>query len=64
MNRNNAGLPVMLTIKEASRITGLPDKRLRKMIHAGEVAYYRAGSRYYLNAESLRECLEKGGKNA
>lgn len=57
-------MPVMLTIREASRLTGLPDKRLRKMILAGEVAYYRAGSRYYLNADSLRACLEGGVKNA
>lgn len=49
--------PWMVTLPKASRITGIPTSRLRVLIKSGELKSYRAGDRYYVWVDDLKEVL-------
>lgn len=48
---------MMLTIKEAMTLTGMPYHAIRKLCIEGKVRFVRSGTKYYLNKESLESYL-------
>ncbi len=57
-------VPEMVTIKEASRRTGLSYSLLRNMCLQDKIIYIRAGSKYLINFEKLCEYLNEGERSA
>lgn len=53
----NGNQPWMVTLPNASKITGIPYGHLRKLVLSGELPTYRAGDRYYVWIEELRNVL-------
>lgn len=49
---------MMLTIKEASELTGLSYNAIRQMCIKGEIPFIKAGSKYLINKEKLLEYLK------
>ena len=47
----------MITLREASKRTGLSYDRLRKMCLANEIAHFRTGKKFLLNWYLLRDML-------
>lgn len=54
---------MMLTIKEAMTLTGMPYYAIRKLCIDGKVRYVRSGTKYYLSRESLESYLLGGDEN-
>ena len=52
-------LPQMITIKEASLETGLPDYFLRKLCITKKIKAIKSGRKYYLNINSLHDFLSE-----
>lgn len=52
---------MMITIKQAMELSGLPYYAIRKLCLDGKVGYVRSGTKYYLNRESFEAYL-KGGE--
>lgn len=52
--------PVMMTLNQAAEATGLSYDYLRKLCLQQKIVFVRAGSKYLINAERLREYLDKG----
>lgn len=50
-------VPWMVTLPKASKISGIPVGHLRKIIKSGKLGYYRAGDRYYIRVEELKDVL-------
>ena len=53
----NRKLPAMLTIRQASQETGLPEYCVRKLCITNEVKAIKSGKKYYINADSLNDFL-------
>lgn len=53
----NLGTPWMVTVPEATKISGIPECHLRKLIKEGILPYYRAGTRYYIDVNNLKDVL-------
>lgn len=54
-------VPTMVSLKEASRQTGLSYDYLRKMCITGQVVHVRAGHKILVNLEKLIEFLNTAG---
>ena len=54
---------MMLTIKEAMTLTGVPYYAIRKLCIEGKVRFVRSGTKYYLSRESLESYLNGGESN-
>ncbi len=52
-------LPVMITIRQASDETGLPDYLLRRLCITGRIKAIKSGKKYWLNKDSLCKLLAK-----
>lgn len=52
--------PTMFTLKQAAEATGLSYDYLRKLCLQNKIVFIRAGTKYLVNAEKLREYLESG----
>ena len=52
--------PIMLTLRQAAEETGLSYDYLRKLCLRGKIVFVRAGSKYLINAEKLKEYLNAG----
>lgn len=50
-------LPSMITIRQATQETGLPDYLLRKLCITKQVKSIKSGKKYYLNTDSLHDFL-------
>lgn len=57
---NEINIPVMLKIKEAAKVTGLTEFRLRELIKENKIVYIRCGNRYFINMGKLAEYLNEG----
>ena len=57
---SKASVPIMQTLREAAKETGISYDCLRKMCLRKKVAYVKAGSKYLVNRNSLHEYLSKG----
>lgn len=53
----NKKFPQMVTVKEASQETGLPEYFIRKLCITNKVKAIKSGKKYYLNADSLMRIL-------
>lgn len=53
-------IPTMVSIKEASRQTGISYKFIRQLIRERKIIYVRAGVKFLVNMESLVEYLRTG----
>ena len=53
----NKKFPQMVTVKEASKETGLPEYLIRKLCITKKVKAIKSGKKYYLNADSLMRFL-------
>ena len=53
-------MPTMEPIRAAAEATGLSYDFIRKLIYENKIVYVRAGKKFYVNMEKLREYLEKG----
>lgn len=60
-NLSNNELPIMLTIEEASRETGLASYLVRRMCWQGKVVTVKTGKKWLINKKSLIEFLSTGG---
>lgn len=49
--------PVMLTLNQVAEATGLSYDHLRKLCLQKKIVFVRAGSKYLINAEKLRDYL-------
>lgn len=58
--KDNFKIPVMKTINEASRISGLAKYRIRQIVLENKVKYVKAGKKYLINVDSLIEYLNNG----
>lgn len=47
-------IPTMVSIKEASRQTGISYEFIRQLIRERKIIYVRAGVKFLVNMESLR----------
>ncbi len=56
---NNNRLPVMITVKEAAKATGLAEYYLRKLCITGQIKAVKNGKKYYINEASLCDFLSK-----
>ena len=52
--------PSMMTLNQAAEATGLSYDHLRKLCLQKKIVFVRAGSKYLINADRLREYLDKG----
>lgn len=52
--------PIMMTLNQAAEATGLSYDHLRKLCLQKKIVFVRAGSKYLINADRLREYLDKG----
>lgn len=57
----NNELPIMLTIEEASRETGLASYLIRRMCWQGKVVTVKTGKKWLINKTSLIAFLTNGG---
>ena len=53
-------IPTMVSIKEASRQTGISYEFIRQLIRERKIIYVRAGVKFLVNMESLVEYLSTG----
>ena len=53
-------MPTMYTINQAAEATGLSYDFLRKLCLQNKIVFVRAGTKYLINMERLREYLDKG----
>ena len=53
-------IPTMVSIKEASRQTGISYEFIRQLIRERKIIYVRAGVKFLVNMESLVEYLITG----
>lgn len=53
-------IPEMVTIREAAKRTGLSYDCIYKLIQAGEIVYFRAGKKYFVNFGRFCEYLNNG----
>ncbi len=53
-------IPVMLKIKDAAKVTGLTEFRLRELIKEKKIVFVRCGNRYFINMGKLAEYLNAG----
>lgn len=53
-------MPTMYTINQAAAATGLSYDFLRKLCLQKKIVFIRAGAKYLINMERLREYLDKG----
>lgn len=51
---------MMITIKKAMELSGLPYFAVRKLCLDGKVKFVRSGTKYYLNRESFEAYLRGG----
>ena len=56
---NNA-IPKMITLNEASELSGLSYDFLRKRCMDGTLVHIRSGRKYLINADKLAEYLNEG----
>ena len=54
----DAEIPYYVTITQASKMCGLPYTRIRKMIDEGNLEYFMAESRYYIDTKDLKSALK------
>lgn len=54
-------VPTMITLREASKQTGLSYDYLRKMCITGQVVHVRVGRKIFVNLEKLIEFLNTAG---
>ena len=52
--------PIMMSLNQAAEATGLSYDHLRKLCLQKKIVFVRAGSKYLINADRLREYLDKG----
>ena len=57
-------VPEMVTIKEATRRTGLSYSLLRNLCLQNKIIYIRTGNKYLINFEKLCDYLNKGEGDA
>lgn len=57
-------MPTMFTLSQASEATGLSYDFLRKLCLQNKIVFVRAGTKYLINMERLREYLDKGDASA
>ncbi|AHJ63228.1 Hypothetical protein GbCGDNIH3_7080 [Granulibacter bethesdensis] len=50
--------PLYLSLKEAAVVAGCHQATLRRAIHTGRIRYGKAGNRYRLSYEHIKEYLE------
>ena len=53
-------IPKMLTIREASRETGLSYNHIRSLCSSGKIVFIRAGNRILINRRKLIDYLNSG----
>ncbi|WP_243871884.1 excisionase family DNA-binding protein [Faecalicatena fissicatena] len=53
-------IPTMVSIKEASRQTGISYEFIRQLIRERKIIYVRAGVKFLVNMESLVDYLSTG----
>lgn len=56
--------PIMMTLNQAAEATGLSYDHLRKLCLQKKIVFVRAGSKYLINADRLKEYLDKGEAGA
>lgn len=52
---------LMISLKEASELTGLSYSCIRKLCLNNEIIFCRSGNKYYVNSRSLLDFCERGG---
>lgn len=55
-------IPEMITIREASKRSGLSYDAVRKLCISGQITHIRIGPKYFINARGLGEFLNTAGK--
>ena len=50
-------MPTMLTINQAKEATGLSYEHLRQLCLQNQIVHIKAGNKYLINAEKLRDYL-------
>lgn len=55
--------PIMLTITETSKRTGISYDFIRKMCLSNQIVYVRAGTKYLINWQRFKEYLNGGCMN-
>lgn len=53
-------MPTMYTLTQAAAATGLSYDFLRKLCLQKKIVFIKAGTKYLINMERLREFLDKG----
>lgn len=56
-------MPVMMTIRAAADETGLSYEYIRQLIREGKIVYVRAGVKFLVNMDKLKEYLNQGERN-
>ena len=54
------GVPTMWGLKEAASQTGLSYDYIRKLCIQGKIPHIKAGSKYLINGDKLREYMNQG----
>ena len=57
-------IPKMLSIKEASKKTGMSYDAIRNLCLQNRIVYIRTGAKYLINMDKFVEFLNKGEKGA
>lgn len=61
MNNLDDNVPVMLSINDVCKRTGLSRFCVRNLILSGEIKYFKSGAKYLVNFNYLCEYLKNGG---
>lgn len=60
VDENLKHAPLMMTVLQAQKYTGLSERFLRDCIREGRIVYVKSGNRTYINVDKLIEYLNTG----
>ena len=61
MNFKTNDCPQMLTLRQASDLSGLSYHTLRKLCQEGRIVHFRTGTKFLINYPRLIDFLNNGG---
>ena len=56
---DEASYPILKTVEQMSRISGIGENRLRQLIEQGEIEYLQNGNRRLLTHEAIMDWYER-----
>ncbi len=56
-------IPIMLSIKNASKLSGMSEFSMRQLCTTKKIQFVKSGNKYLINSQKLSEYLNGGTEN-